>query len=155
MQEKVKVYFYSKKDGNVSIQDMKYATPGSAAVDIRCADDVSIKPYENKKISTGLYLSISEGYCMKVYPRSGLSAKTDLIFKNTTGIIDSDYRGREIFVMWYNLGNDKVEFKKGDRIAQCIVDRVIPIQYIEVESIEALKKLGDDRGGGFGSTGLK
>ena len=155
MQEKIKVHFWSEKNSEQSIQDMKYATENSAAVDIRCAEDFSVKPNENKMIRTGLCVSIPDGYCMKIYPRSGLSAKTDLIFKNTTGIIDSDYRGREIFVIWYNLGIDEVVFKKGDRVAQAMIERIIPVEYIEVDSIDTLKEFGNDRGGGLGSTGLK
>jgi dUTP pyrophosphatase len=151
----VKVFFYSEKKDDKSLQDLQYATPGSAAVDIRCAADYEIKPYANQKIRTGLYLSLPDNYCMKVFPRSGLSAKTNLIFKNTVGIIDSDYRGRELFVMWYNLGTETITFKKGDRVAQVIVEKVEPIKYIEVDSVEALKQFGNDRGGGLGSTGIK
>ena len=151
----VKVFFYSEKKDNKSLQDLQYATSGSAAVDIRCAEDYEIKPYVNQKIRTGLYLSLPDNYCMKVFPRSGLSAKTNLIFKNTIGIIDSDYRGRELFVMWYNLGTETVTFKKGDRVAQAIVEKVEPIKYIEVDSVEVLKQVGNDRGGGIGRTGLK
>jgi len=156
MQETVEVHFWSEKNDNGDdIQDMNYATINSAAVDIRCSEDFTITPFENKMIKTGLFISIPDGYCMKIYPRSGLSAKTELIFKNTTGIIDSDYRGREIFVMWYNLGGEVVSFKKGDRVAQAIIDRVIPVKYIVAHSVKQLKELGNDRGGGIGSTGLK
>jgi dUTP pyrophosphatase len=90
---------------------------------------------------------------MKVYPRSGMSAKTSLIFKNTVGLIDSDYRGHEIKVMWYNLGNESIEIKVGDRIAQAFIEKVLPVEYIEVSSIQKLKDMGHDRGGGLGSTG--
>lgn len=151
----VKVFFYSEKKDGKPLQDLQYATSGSAAVDIRCAEDYEIKPYVNKKIRTGLYISLPDNYCMKVFPRSGISAKTNLIFKNTVGIIDSDYRGREIFVMWYNLGDETVSFKNGDRIAQAIVEKIEPIEYIEVNNIDFLKQFGNDRGGGIGSTGLK
>jgi dUTP pyrophosphatase len=155
MQQTIKVHFWSEKnDVSNNIQDMRPATENSAAVDIRCVEDFSIKPNENKMIRTGLFVSIPNGYCMKVYPRSGISAKTDLIFKNTTGIIDSDYRGREIFVMWYNLGIDDVKFKKGDRVAQAIIDKIISVEYVTVDSIDHLKAMGNDRGGGIGSTGL-
>lgn len=155
MKDNIEVHFWSAKKGGKSIQDLKYATEGSAAVDIRSAEDFSIKPYETKKIKTGLYVSIPKGYCMKVYPRSGISAKTSLIFKNTTGIIDSDYRALEIFVLWYNLGDDKINFEAGDRVAQCIVEEVVPVTYIEVNTIEELQAQGISRGGGMGSTGLK
>ena len=92
---------------------------------------------------------------MQIRPRSGISAKTSLIFKNTIGTIDADYRGREIFVVWYNLGTEPVSFKAFDRIAQAKIERVIPVEYYQVSTIEELKEMGYDRGGGCGSTGLK
>jgi dUTP pyrophosphatase len=157
--EIVKVSFYSEKYDDMinseSIQDMERASLNSACVDIRCSKDVIIHPYQTEKISTGLYVSIPDGYEMQIRPRSGISAKTSLIFKNTIGTIDSDYRGREIFVLWYNLGVESVTFKKGDRIAQAKIERVLPVVYEEVHTIEDLKKLGNDRGGGFGHSGLK
>lgn len=152
----VRVAFYSDKfeNGTTPIQDMKKATPNSACVDIRCKHDVVVKPDQSEMVATGLYVSIPDGYEMQIRPRSGISAKTSLIFKNTIGTIDSDYRGREIFVVFYNLGQRAVEFKAGDRIAQAKIERVIPFEYVEVMSIEELKLMGDDRGGGFGSSGI-
>ena len=152
--EKVKVLFWSKKneDGK-DIQDMKFATQHSAAVDLKVVDDVTISSKSYKVISTGLYVSIPDGYYMKVFPRSGISAKTDLIFKNTVGIIDSDYRGREIFIMYYNLGNNDITFNKGERVAQAIIEKLIPVEYVPVSSIDDLKSDGFDRGGGLGHTG--
>lgn len=152
--DKLVVSFYSEKDEKgVNIQDMAYASAGAACVDIRCKEDVTIYPGEHALIGTGLYVSIPTGYEMQIRPRSGISAKTDLIFKNTIGTIDSDYRGREIFVLWYNLGEERAFFKKGERIAQAKIEQVIPVYYNLVDSIEELKEMGDDRGGGFGSTG--
>jgi len=154
----VEVHFYSEKydDGSdASIQDMKFGSPNSACVDIRCKNDVIIRPDETQMIATGLYVSIPDGYEMQIRPRSGISAKTSLIFKNTIGTIDSDYRGREIFVIWHNLGVESEVFKKGDRVAQAKIAEVLPITYTEVGTIEELKQMGGDRGGGFGSTGLK
>lgn len=154
--EPVNVLFYSEKDENGnSIQDLKFASKYAACVDIRCKESVTINPKETKLIPTGLYVSIPDGYEMQIRPRSGISAKTELIFKNTIGTIDSDYRGREIFVVWYNLGNSDEKFEKGDRIAQAKIEKVLPVMYKEVTSIDELKNDGFDRGGGCGSTGLK
>jgi len=152
----VKVAYYSDFDEEgLAYQDMISATPEAACVDIRCKEDTTIQPNERAIIGTGLYVSIPQGYEMQIRPRSGISAKTGLIFKNTIGTIDSDYRGREIFVVWHNLG-DKVEsFKKFDRIAQVKIERVLPVIYELVDSIAVLKDMGYDRGGGCGSTGLK
>jgi dUTP pyrophosphatase len=156
MEDIVKVAFFSEKneDGTL-MQDLKFATENSACVDIRCKGDYLIYPDQGEMISTGLYVSIPNGYEMQIRPRSGLSAKTALIFKNTIGTIDSDYRGREIFVLWYNLGPNEYRFKHGDRIAQAKIEKVLPVVYYEVDSIETLKLMGDDRGGGFGHTGMR
>ncbi len=154
--EKVKVFFYSEKDGgNKSIQDMEYATPLAAGVDIKCKEDVTILPGETAFIATGLYVSLPDDYELQMRPRSGISAKSTLIFKNTIGTIDADYRGREIFVLWYNLGSEPVFYEAGSRIAQAVVKKVPKIDYIEVDSIDELKAMGYDRGGGCGSTGIK
>lgn len=154
--EQVEIFYWSEKDyQGDDVQDMKFASENAAAIDLRCANDFDIKKGEYSVIGTGLYVSIPDGYCMKVFPRSGISAKTDLIFKNTVGIIDSDYRGREIFVMYYNLGNETVSFKRGDRVAQATIEKVLPIKYTAVADVNTLKEFGNDRGGGLGSTGLK
>lgn len=154
--QKVPVFFYSEKDseGN-SIQDMKFATKLAACVDIKCKEDFEVAPGETAFIATGLYVSLPDNYEMQIRPRSGISAKTTLIFKNTIGTIDADYRGREIFVLWYNLGTETVKYEKGSRIAQAKIEKVPQIDYIEVDSVEELKAMGYDRGGGCGSTGIK
>jgi len=152
----VVVDYYSelREDGKTPIQDMKYANPTDACVDIRCKEDVIIPPHEFVMVSTGLYMALPEGYEFQVRPRSGISAKTFLIFKNTIGTVDAGYRN-ELFVVWYNLGNEEVKFEKYDRIAQGKVERIIPVVYNIISSVDELKAIGVNRGGGFGHTGLK
>lgn len=153
--EQVKVIFFTEKDENgADIQDLQFATSGSACADIRCKSDVTIFPNTTEMIATGLYVAIPDGYEMQIRPRSGISAKTSLIFKNTIGTIDSDYRN-EIFVLWYNLGVTAIKFKKFDRIAQIKIEKVTPTIYESVTTLEELKLIGHNRGGGFGSTGLQ
>jgi dUTP pyrophosphatase len=156
MDDIVKVAFFSEKNNDgTPIQDLKFATENSACVDIRCKGDYFIYPETGELISTGLYVSIPNGYEMQIRPRSGISAKTSLIFKNTIGTIDSDYRGREIFVLWYNLGTVGYSFKHGERIAQAKIEKVLPVVYYEVDDVQTLKAMGNDRGGGFGHTGMR
>ena len=138
--EPVKIAFYSVKlndndPDSPPLQDLQKASPNSACVDIRCDHDYIIYTNEYQMMATGLYVSIPDGYEIQVRPRSGISAKTHAIFKNTIGTIDSDYRGREIFVIWHNLGQMPIKFERGDRIAQLKVERVIPFEYYEVDSI--------------------
>ncbi len=67
---------------------------------------------------------------------------------NAPGTIDQDYRG-EVGVVLVNLGRDRFDIRRGDRIAQLVV---APVVRVEVELVETLSDT--DRGdGGFGSTG--
>jgi dUTP pyrophosphatase len=151
----VDVSFFSelREDGVTPIQDMKYAKEGDACVDIRCKQDVIIRPDSYEMIATGLFMALPLGYEFQLRPRSGLSAKTNLIFKNTIGTIDAGYRN-EIFVIWYNLGSTEVKFAKYDRICQGKVERVLPVVFNSIESLNDLQSLVINRGGGFGHTGL-
>lgn len=127
-----------------------YATKGSAGIDLYCAneEDIIIGPNETKKIDTGLSLAIPEGYFGTVYPRSSTGVKKKLMLANTIGVIDSDYRG-EIMVFFYNYGVQPQTIKKGDRLAQIVIQ---PYQQFEIELVDQLDET--DRGeGGFGSTG--
>ncbi|MCX7923740.1 MAG: dUTP diphosphatase [Clostridia bacterium] len=147
-----------------------YAKPGDAGMDICAAEDVIIRPGETVVVPTGLKLAIPEGYEIQVRPRSGISLKTPLRLSNSPGTIDSGYRD-ELGVIMSNTseaydydeaeiltvgstGNQKGIYKisKGDRIAQ-IVLQVVPKMQLTV--VESVRNIGEDRGGGFGSTGVR
>ena len=82
-------------------------------------------------------------------PRSGLAINKGVTVLNSPGTIDSDYRG-EIKVILINLGREKVEIKRGDRIAQLVISPVVKADIEEVEDLsETLRGSG-----GFGSTGI-
>ncbi len=128
-----------------------YATPGSAGFDLRAAveDKVVLEPGERALIPTGIILEIPEGYEGQVRPRSGLAVNKGVTVLNSPGTIDSDYRG-EIKVILINLGKEKVEIKRGDRIAQLVISPVVKADIEEVEDLsETLRGSG-----GFGSTGI-
>jgi dUTP pyrophosphatase len=151
----VNVSFFVETDGKGNkVQDLKYANYNDACFDIRTKKDIVIYPNESALIPTGLYVALPDGYELQIRPRSGLSAKTSLIFKNTIGTIDAGYRN-EIFVIWYNLGVDPYTFHKGDRVAQGKVEKVPTVCFNEIDSLDELKKIGFDRGGGLGHTGLQ
>ena len=124
----------------------KYAKPGDACVDLVAVEKWS-DDFGNTCYNTGLALEIPPGHVGLVYPRSSIS-KTDMMLRNSVGVIDSGYRGpvvlkfREYDVSLFN-------YKIGDRIAQLMVMPYPKVEFVEVE------KLSDsDRGtGGFGSTG--
>lgn len=130
----------------------KYATSGSAGVDLKAAIDaeVVIHPMERKLIPTGLSMAIPEGYEAQIRPRSGLAFKKGITVLNTPGTIDSDYRG-EVKVLLINLGSEDFVVEKGMRIAQLVVEKYEKVEWNEVESLDETSRAG----GGYGSTGVK
>lgn len=125
------------------------ARSGDAGLDLLAAEDVSLAPGERAAIRTGIAIAIEEGYAGFVQPRSGRALNEGLGLVNSPGLIDSGYRG-EIKVIVINLDPvAKIHIKRGEKIAQLVVQQVAPI---EVEEVERLP--GSERGeGGFGSTG--
>ncbi|MEM0951888.1 MAG: dUTP diphosphatase [Cyanobacteria bacterium P01_H01_bin.74] len=128
-----------------------YATPGSAAMDIRAAISapVSIGPLERALIPTGLVLMIPEGYECQLRPRSGLAIKHGITLINGVGTIDSDYRD-EVKVALVNLSQASYAIEPNERIAQMLFAKLLPIQWVLADAIDKTT----DRKGGFGSTGL-
>ena len=144
-----------------------YANEGDAGMDIRAAEDVKISVDETKIVPTGIKVAIPEGYEIQVRPRSGLSVKTRLRVANSPGTIDSGYRD-EIGIIITNtstryeakeclfLDNAKNRqgvyyIKKGDRIAQLVLQKVPQMNFQIVDSVA---DIGQDRKGGFGSSGV-
>jgi len=127
----------------------EYKTDGSSGMDLMAnvEETVKILPGEKKIISTGIMVAIPEQYEIQLRPRSGLAAKNGISVLNTSGTIDSDYRG-EIKVILINLGKDIFQINKNDRIAQMIICPIIRVELKEVESLPETVR-GE---GGFGST---
>lgn len=133
-----------------SVELPRYAYCGDAGLDIRSNEDIVLKPYERAMVSTGLAIAIPDGYAGFMQPRSGLAAKQGLTVLNTPGLIDAHYRG-ELKIIIINLDKEhSVSIRKGDRIAQLVIQTVPQVELNEVDD------LGDtDRGqGGFGSSGV-
>ncbi|MBC7247165.1 MAG: dUTP diphosphatase [Actinobacteria bacterium] len=126
-----------------------YAHEGDAGLDLRSAEDVVLKPGGRALVGTGFSMALPEGYAAFVQPRSGLAAKHGISIVNTPGLIDCHYRG-EVKVILVNLGEEEFTVRKGDRIAQMVVQRVERAEPVEVEELDETPR-GE---GGFGSTGL-
>jgi dUTP pyrophosphatase len=125
-----------------------YATPASAGVDLRAAEERVLQPGERALISTGVSIALPVGYEAQVRPRSGLALKHGIILPNSPGTIDADYRG-EIKVILQNLGDAPFSIQPGDRIAQMVVAPVCRVGWLETDVLDET-----ERGpGGFGSTG--
>jgi dUTP pyrophosphatase len=126
-----------------------YAKPGDAGADLVTRIDVTIKPGERVLVPTGISLALPKGYVALVHPRSGLAIKHGISLVNTPGTVDAAYRGEVACILINHDLTEEVSFKKGDRIAQLVIQQVEEAEFIEVDSLP-----GSDRGaGGFGSTG--
>lgn len=100
-------------------------------------------------VPTGISIALPEGYEAQVRPRSGLALKQGVSILNTPGTVDADYRG-EVGVILMNHGQEALVIKRGDRIAQMIINKIERIEFEEVNELPAT-----DRGaGGFGHTGV-
>ncbi len=126
-----------------------YARAGDAGLDLLAAEDVTLDPGERGAVRTGIELAIPDGYAGFVHARSGRAAKEGLAVVNAPGVIDSGYRG-EVKVLLVNLDrSEPIHLKRGDKVAQLVVQPVVRVELAEVEALE-----GSERGaGGFGSSG--
>ncbi len=111
---------------------------------------IAIHPGDRFLIPTGLAFDIPQGYCLEIYPRSGLSFTHGLSLSNCTAIIDSDYV-KETFISINNIGSTSKYIKNGERIAQAKLVKLSSEVKIEELTVQPQQKT--DRNGGFGSTG--
>ena len=126
-----------------------YAYPGDAGADLTTAEDVELGPGDRALVRTGLAIALPDGYAAFVHPRSGLAARHGVTLVNAPGTVDAGYRG-EIKVTLMNTDRDRpVSFRRGDRIAQLVIQRVERAAFHEVTVLPGSSR-GDD---GFGSTG--
>lgn len=126
-----------------------YAHPGDAGADLRARVDVELAPGQRVLVPTGVSIALPFGYVALIHPRSGLATRHGLTIVNAPGTVDAGYRG-EISVTLLNTdAADTIRLKRGDRIAQMVIQRV------ETAEFEPVAELSDSvRGaGGFGSTG--
>ncbi len=125
---------------------------GAAGYDLMAHTDkaIVIQPLEYQLIPTGIAISLPPSVEAQVRPRSGLALKHGLTLLNSPGTIDSDYRG-EIKVIMINFGKNPFTVRNGDRIAQLVFQKVLPIEWNEVEILDDTLR-GD---GGFGHTGVE
>ena len=130
-----------------------YARIGDAGLDLVAREDVTLAAGGGRAlVPTGLAVAIPEGHAGFVQPRSGLALNHGVTCLNSPGLIDSGYRG-ELKVLLINTDpTDPFEVKRGERIAQLVVQRV---EHVVLEPVSDFDHLGDsERGdGGFGHTG--
>lgn len=138
--------------------------------DLVACENVVIKPGETVIVPTGIAVQLPEGYEAQIRPRSGVTLKTKL--RVQLGTIDNDYRG-EIGIIVDNISpienkegdsgrclidgtperyiTETYEVRKGDRIAQLVIQKLTVVETIELDELDE-----SDRGvSGFGSSGTK
>jgi len=127
-----------------------YGKAGDAGADITTRVDITIPPGERLLVPTGLSIALPFGYAAFVHPRSGLAIKHGVSMVNTPGTVDAGYRGELQVILINHDPREAISFKKGDRIAQLVIQRVEAAAFIEVDQLP-----GSERAqGGFGSTGI-
>lgn len=127
----------------------RYQHEGDAGFDLTSRIDLTLHPGERAMVPTGLALAIPSGYAGFVLPRSGLAIRHGIALVNSPGLIDSGYRG-EIAVVIINTDKDQpFDIRRGDRIAQMVIQKVEEARFVEVEELDETSR----GAGGFGSTG--
>ena len=127
----------------------RYAKGGDAGADIVSRIDISLAPGERALVPTGIAIALPDGYVALVHPRSGLAIKHGVTMVNAPGTVDAGYRGELQIILINHDKSEPVSFKRGDRIAQLVIQKVERAEFVEVQELP-----GSGRGtGGFGSTG--
>ncbi|HEX9994906.1 MAG TPA: dUTP diphosphatase [Acidimicrobiales bacterium] len=126
-----------------------YARAGDAGADLVAREGAVLAPGGGRAVvPTGVAVAIPDGWAGFVQPRSGLAARHGVTCLNTPGLIDPGYRGEVMVVLVNTDPVTPYEVRRGDRIAQLVLQRVEQAVFTPVDALP-----GTDRGGGFGSTG--
>ena len=140
-----------RKPGTEDIALPAYMSEHASGMDLRAAVEApgAIPPGEVRLIPTGLTIAVPPGYEAQVRPRSGLALKHGIFVVNTPGTIDADYRG-EVGIILGNMGREPFTIKRGERIAQLVIQRVARAEWQLSDSLPETAR----NDGGFGHTGV-
>ena len=131
-----------------------HAEPHAAGLDLRAAvpdgEPVTLAPGAYALVPTGLQIALPEGTEGQVRPRSGLAFRYGVTVLNSPGTVDSSYRG-EVGVLLVNHGRQPFVVERGERIAQLVVARYVPVRLVESDTLPESAR----GAGGFGSTGTE
>ena len=130
----------------------RYATPGSAGLDLRACLDapLTLAPNAWQLVPTGMAIHLADpGYAALILPRSGLGHKHGIVLGNLVGLIDSDYQGQLMVSAW-NRSDVAYTLAPMERLAQLVIVPVVQAQFNIVDEFPAASARGE---GGYGSTG--
>lgn len=131
----------------------RYATPGSAGLDLRAclAEPLTLAPGAWELVGTGLAIHLADpGFAALILPRSGLGHKHGIVLGNLVGLIDSDYQG-ELKISAWNRSQSAFVIQPMERLAQLVVVPVVQAQFNLVDAFAPTER-GE---GGYGSTGTR
>jgi len=137
-----------EKDADIPLP--AYMTPQAAGMDVYAASeaDLELMPGAITLVPTGFAMAIPAGFEIQIRPRSGLAIKYGIGIVNSPGTIDADYRG-EVKIGLINLSPHRYTIRRGDRIAQMVVQRVYQANLTLVDILDTTER----NEGGFGHTG--
>lgn len=143
-------FFRLRPESDSDIPLPRYMTPKASGMDICAAveKDLVVEKGAVALIPTGFAVAIPEGFEIQVRPRSGLAVNHGIGLINSPGTIDADYRG-EVKIAVINLGGKKYTVKRGDRIAQMVINRIYQAKLEVAEQLDETRR----NSGGFGHTG--
>lgn len=127
-----------------------YAHVGDAGFDLYSAEDIIVPAGKWKLVQTGLQIQLPRGTEGQVRTKSGVALKKGVFVLNSPGTVDENYEG-EVGVIMMNLAETDFEIKRGQKIAQMIVNEVV---YCDIRETKDIKSKSQRGGGGFGSSGL-
>lgn len=141
----LKIKYHTEK-----IEKVKYIEGKGDWIDLRAAEDISLKKGDFSLISLGISVKLPQGYEMHIVPRSSTFKTWGILQTNSMGIIDESYCGNDDIIKFPAYATKDTEIHVGDRICQFrIIEHQPRIVFEEVE------ELSDVSRGGFGSTGTK
>jgi dUTP pyrophosphatase len=125
----------------------KFALKGDVGMDLFSLEDHIIKPKEVVRVATGIAFELPDVYAGRIWDKGGVSGRG---LKTVGGVFDSNYRG-DLTVQVVNLVENDYIIKKGDKVAQILIQKIETPTLVEVEELSDSNR-GSSR---FGSTGIK
>jgi dUTP pyrophosphatase len=139
-----------RPESDADIPLPRYMTPQASGMDICIAieKELVLEKGAVALLPTGFAVALPRGYEAQIRPRSGLAVKHGIGLINSPGTIDADYRG-EVMIAVINMGQSPYTLRRGDRVAQMVIQKVYQAALQEVEDLDDTTRSS----GGFGHTG--